>query len=265
MTTATATPTDERIATRRAELMKQRATRKDPDDLMLSPNERRAYVAETAKIDAETAAFNAVVEKWAAVPTPDADTKWLAHLTAWRDTISTERLTIKSPMRDRAVQERAQRLEWTIKLIDHGLGISSLGIVTLALSPIGPLMQAAGYETQGEALRGPRGFRGGIEEVEYRIKTLTKQRTAAEAALDLALEDDTARAKRESESQAYRDALNSMDIRNGSTGLVAYDKDTGDPLAVADMTEPQRKAFEQADARERAYRQSVIDRQLGRG
>jgi hypothetical protein len=267
MTTATTIPTtDERIASRRAELTKQRAERVDDYPLSWTQKQANAYVAETATLDKKIAAFNAAVETWAALPTLDADTKWLAHLKTWRDTISDERLAIKSPIRDKATRERAQSLEWSIKLIDHGWAANRLPskIVTLASTRLGELMAAANYDVAGEGLYGPRGFRGSLPDTEQRVKTLTRQRAEAQAALDLALEDDTDRAKRAAESQAHRDALNSMEIRGGDS-LRAYHKDTGEPLDVADMTEEQRAAFERFEAAEREYRQGVIDRQMGRG
>jgi hypothetical protein len=57
-------------------------------------------------------------------------------------------------------------------------------------------MAAAGYATDGPALRGPNGFRDSLPDTEQRIKDHAKQRTAAQAALDAALLTDEERATR---------------------------------------------------------------------
>ncbi len=100
-----------------------------------------------------------------------------------RATLSDERLQIRSPIRDRAIKERAEALEWGIKLIDKGFGIAPLGIVTLEHGRLGELMIAAGYEVDGPALRGPTGWQGSLPDVEARLKTPTRQRAEAQAAL----------------------------------------------------------------------------------
>lgn len=246
MTTQT---TDTRIAARRAALTKQRAERKDELDLprTLTMRQVREYASETAQLDATIAGFEAKAAAWAALPSLEPDATWLAHLTTWRTTLCDELMTIKSPIRDREVKQRADSLTFSIKLIDFGLGINRLPepIIDLRHLRLGELMELAGYATFGEALRTPRGWRGSLPEVGQRIKALTAQRAAAEAALDALLLTDEERAKVEAESQAHRDALNTMDLKGNAdgTGLVAFTKDS-DPLDVAAMTEVQRKAFE---------------------
>jgi hypothetical protein len=240
--------TDERIAVRRAHLTKQRAERQDEQDLprTMTMRQVRDYLAETARIDAEIAAFETAVATLAAVPPIEPDTRFLADAIACRATCSAERLAIKSPIRDRALMERAQGLEWSVRLIDYGLGISSIGqILTLASTRVGELLAAAGYTIDGPGLRGPNGFRGSLPEVEARIKALTKQRTAAQAALDVLLRTDEEKAQQDATDTAFRQALATMDLKLGIDGrsLDAFTKD-GHPLPVADMTEIQRKAFE---------------------
>lgn len=250
MAAITKTPTrDERIATRRAELTTKRAARKDKLDIPRTLTDRQfnAYITETATIEHEFAAFTNEVEKWHALPSIELDTRWLAFAPGARDLMSTELANIKKPMRDRDVQELAARLVFSIRLLDFGLGISAIGpIIDLSSTRIGQLMQQAGYDVTGlELLRGPNGFRGSIPEVEARIKALTKQRAAVEAALDSALLTDDERTQRDVDDAAFREVLSTMIFKNNSTGngLAAFSPD-GDALAVADMTPVQRKAFE---------------------
>jgi hypothetical protein len=248
--TTTPETTDTRIEKRLAELIKFRAERKDALDLpgTMTQREVNTYHAETALLDQRIATIRTAAEALASLPT-DADIKWRDHLVTWRATLCDELLTIKSPIRDKDTKERADRLTFSIKLIDFGLAISSLGIVTLAPTRIGELMAAAGYEVQGPALRGPHGWRGSIKEVEHRITGTTKQRAEAQAALDVALMDDAERATADAESQAHRDALSTMNLKGNAegTGLVAFTKD-GDPLSVADMTPAQKAAFTRFEA-----------------
>lgn len=249
--TATLTKTyDDRIAARRAHLAKVRAERKDALDLPRSMTQREAdaYVTATATLDKQIADFESKVAALAALPNPADDTAWLGHLNTWRQSLCDELMTFKSPVRGEAKQ-RADAVGWSIKLIDRGFGVATLPIVDLSSTRIGQLMHDAGYETQGEALRGPRGWRGGIKEVEGRIKAIGKERAIAQAALDVLLMDDAERAKADAESQAHSDALRTMDLKANATGtgLVASTLD-GDPLATADMTPTQRKAFERFEA-----------------
>jgi hypothetical protein len=122
---------------------------------------------------------------------------------------------------------------------------------------IGELMAAAGYATSGPELRGPRGWLGSLPEVEQRIKKLSKQRAAAHAALDEALLDDDARAKRDAESAELREAFNTMHVTSSADGvsLVAYKKDDGSVLELSAMTPKQRTAFERMDALHRQHRE----------
>ncbi len=238
---------DARVAARRAGLTKLRAERKDELDLpgIMTQRERSAYLAATAQLDATIVDFESKVAAWAALSAAEPDEKWLAFLNSARETLCDELLMIKSPIRDRAIKERADALTWSIRLIDFGFGAAALPIVTLAPTPLGQLMQAAGYETQGEGLRGPRGWRGGLPEVEARVKALTKQRAAAEAALDPLLLDEAERATADAEHDAYRAALKTMRVQGNAagTGLIAYDPATDEPLDAEAMSDVQRRAL----------------------
>jgi hypothetical protein len=234
-----------------AQLTKARAERKDELDLprTMTQREVNAYVEQTIRLDRRIAAIRTAADTLAALPTLDADTKWLAHLNTWRTTLCDELMTIKSPIRDRDTKERAERLTWSIKLIDFGLGISSLGIVTLAASAIGPLMAAAGYAIANPELRGPNGWRGHIKDTEQRIKELTKRRAEAQAGLDVLLRTDEERATQEAEDKVFYAAMNTMHCKADSTGtrLVAFTLD-GDELPIDAMTPAQRKALERFEA-----------------
>lgn len=222
------------------ELAARRATRKDELDLprTMTPREVQTYIAETAELDATLRALRAaeatLVEADARLV---ADRAWLAFLTQARVTLCDELLSIKSPIRDRATKDRATALDFSIRLIDVGTGISTLGpIVTLGPTPIGQLMAAAAYVTDGQDLYGPRGWQGSLKETERRIAESVKRQTAAKAALDRILRAD--------DQQAHREVLNSMEIRNSAdgNGLVAFVD--GEPLPVSAMTPEQQAAFE---------------------
>lgn len=234
--------------TRLAELAAQRAARKDTLDLprTMTQREVNAYHAETVALDAKIHALRTASDTLAEVgPALDANTKWLGHLTAWRAALVAELLQIKFPIRDRSVKERADALDFSIRLIDYGLGASTLGpVLTLAATPIGRLMREADYATESPALTGPRGWRGSVKDVEERIKALTQQQATAQAHVDAALLTDAERATREAAHATRRELLESMQIRRNAdgTGLVAFTPD-GDPLDPAAMTPEQRTAF----------------------
>lgn len=269
MSTKTLTPTTDemlaaRISTRRASLAKQRAERKDPDDLILSPHERLTYIAETARIDAKIAAIHTASAALAELGSVDALTRWQTFLPPARDTISNELLALPRRIRDRATLDLQDGLHFCLKLIDHGFGAATLGIVTLEPTRLGQLMQAAGFDA-GAGLRGPNGWGGSLPEVAQRIEELTKRRAAAQAALDDALMDDDECVKRDAESAVLREAYNQMHIKGSPDGLgyVVVDED-GAPRDLATLSAIERKAFERMDALERQYRQDVRDRQAGR-
>lgn len=236
---------------RLAALTKQRAAIPEDGQLPLSATRDQAvaYAVQRAELDRRINAIRNATVALAAPPTLDADTQWLANLTKWRATCSAELLAIKSPIRDKDTKERADSLTFSIRLIDFGLGVSTIGPIVSLSNRIGQLMGEAGYATESLALRGPNGWRGSLKEVEQRIKTLTKQRIDAQEALDEALIDDDERTKREAEDKAFREAINTMDIKGSADGhsLRAFTKD-GDPLDVADMTPAQRAAFARFEA-----------------
>jgi len=236
---------DQRIATRRAALVKQRAERKDPLDLpgAWTLRECLAYNEQTSALDDRIAAFEHAVTAHAALPPLDVERQWRDHLVAWRDTLSAELFTITSPIRSREVKERHDALLFALRLIDRGLGAAKLPIVTLEHSPLGLLMTAAGYDA--EAPHGPRGWRGSLDEVEARIRTLTAQHAKAQDALDAVLLDDAARTAHEVEHDAHRAALKTLRVQGNpeGTGLIAYNPETDEPLDPSAMTTEQKAAI----------------------
>ena len=207
--------------------------------------ELNAYEEKRAALEARIRTIRTAAATLAALPSIEPDTKWRDFQTTARQTIDAELLAMH-PRNDRELEQQ-QRLRFCIRLIDFGLAIGdAIGpIIDLSSTRIGELMAAAGYATDGRGLYGPNGFRGSLPETEQRIKTLTEQRADAQASLDALLITNEERAKREIEDKAFHATLNTMDLKNNSTGtgLVAYTKD-GDPLDVKDMTPAQRKAFE---------------------
>ena len=246
-TTATPNTTAQRVEARLAELSKLRAERKDEADLprTLTMRQVREYLAETAKIDAQIAAVRDAASAVAALPTLDADLKWQEHLKTWRNVLGDELKTFQMPVRGKDANLRVDRLVFSIRLIDLGFSIATFPIVDLSSTPLGELMRESGYAVQGDALYGPRGWRGSTKEVERRIKHQTAAREKAVAALDGVLASDDERAKREAETRAFYSAMATMTIKGDADGttLLAYDLD-GEPLPVEKMTEQQRNAFQ---------------------
>jgi hypothetical protein len=240
---------DSRIAAHRAALAKLLAERKDPMDLPRTMTQREVndYSTATSMLRQQIADFESVASQWAALSPPADNATWLAHLHSWRQTLSDELLTIKSPIRDKDTKERSDRLAWSIRFVDFGWRIAppTMPIVDVSHTPIGALMSQAGHATGGEALRGPRGWQGSIREIEQRTKELTKQRAAIAKTLDRLLVTPEELAQSESESQAFRAAMATMfvKINRDGNGLTAETLD-GDPLSVEDMTPAQRDAFE---------------------
>jgi hypothetical protein len=240
---------DSRIWEHRATLARLLAERKDPMDLPRTMTQREVndYSTATSMLRQQIADFESVVSQWAVLPPPTDDTVWLAHLHSWRQTLSDELLTIKSPIRGKDAKERSDRLAWSIRFVDFGWSIAppNLPIVDVSHMPIGKLMDDAGFSTVGEALRGPHGWQGSIREIKQRTKELTKQRAAIQKALDRLMVTPDESAQAEAESQTFAAAMRTMDIKNNArgNGLVALTLD-GDPLSVDDMTSEQRSAFE---------------------
>lgn len=246
---------DDRITARRAELMKQRAERQDELDLprTLTMRQVREYLSETAKVDQQVAAFDATVERWAALPPLEPDVKWRDFLVAARQTIDGELTAMHPRIRNKEELAQQQDLTFCLRQIDTGLSPTA---VTLAPTRLGQLMAEAGYDVDGPALRGPNGWQGSLKEVEQRITTLTRQRADAQAGLDSALISDEERAAQEAEAKQLRDAYNGLNVKVGdASGLVAY-RD-GAVLPLDEMTELERRAFEKANAAFRAEREPV--------
>jgi hypothetical protein len=245
------------IAARLADLTAKRAA--IPDDGTLPASTTRAELAVIQQrrrdADRELANVDAAVATWRALGSTEADERWRDQLTAWRQTLCDELLTIKSPIRDKVVMGRSINLSLSIKAIDFGpekLEGSGYGLTNLKL---GDLMRASGYEPVGEDLNhnyvGVMPWYGSLKEVEQRLAALGTQRAQAEANLEAALMTDEERAARDQQAAAERDAFNAMTVKtspdSNRPGLVAYRAD-GEVMDISEMTPLQRTAFEKMNA-----------------
>jgi hypothetical protein len=173
------------------------------------------------------------------------DERWLAFENTWRPALVEALVQIKSPIRDRELKLLADNLMLSIALIDRGLNVSRFAaVVDLTPTRLGQLMLQAGYAVNGDALRGPEGFRGSITQVERRLTARKQECANALAELEDLLLDDAARAAREAKHNQHRAALRTMRVQHDETGtsLVAYTHD-GDPLPLSEMTPEQQAAF----------------------
>jgi hypothetical protein len=251
---------DERAAARLAALSRQRAERKDPLDLPgnMTLRQRTDYGLETMFLDRKIDSLRRSVQRVAELDGADhdADRRWRDFLTLSRQRLSDELGTIKSPMRNPEVKARADALMFSLKIIDRGLAANgSLGIVTLAPTPLGQLMREAGYDVDGPGLRGPNGFRGFLSEIDARVKKHEVELESAIATLEQQLLPDDEIAKRDAEAKQLRDAFNNLRVvgRAGG-GLRVLDED-GDERDLSTLSPLERRAFEQADSAERAREQ----------
>jgi hypothetical protein len=197
------------------------------------------------------ASFDAAVTTWRTLGSAEDDERWRDQLTTWRSALCAELLTIKSPIRDKAVMGRSINLTLSIKVIDFGLHKtvedSGYDLSTLAL---GQLMREAGYEPQGadpdRSYTGVMPWQGSLPEVTKRIAVFAEQRQRAEATLASVLLSDDERAAQEAESTQLRDAFNAMTVKMGDDRHLYAIKD-GAVLDVSKMTELQRKAIARMD------------------
>lgn len=138
------------------------------------------------------------------LPPLDAEHKWLDHLNTWRKNLCDELLALSQQDLNRADMDRQQKLEYSVRLIDFGLGAAVHSpFIDLSSMPLGQLMAEAGYATKGAELCGPRGWLGSMPEVEDHIEDVTKRRAEAQAALDDALTTDEERATHEAETKVF--------------------------------------------------------------
>ena len=193
--------TDEHIATRLAELTEQRAAIPDDDKLSLSTTreEHEAIIEQRTTLDRGIAAIHAAVAAQSALGTAEADEQWRDFLTTARQTLCAERMTIKSPIRDKHLLGVERNLHLSIGCIDKGRQVFSDTGWALENSKLGELLRAAGSEVVGaNASRNYDGqlpWHGSLPEVEQRVAKFAQRRHAAEAALNEALLDDDERAK----------------------------------------------------------------------
>jgi len=247
MTASTQTESLEARAEKRlAELHTRRASRKELVDLpgTMTQRERQTYADETVRLTQDDETLRAAVAEVSSFRDVDLDERWVFDQKRRREQIDAELATFTMPVRGE-MKKREEHLGWCLKLIDRGFSIAppSMPIVDLGSTRIGELMAAHGLPTSGEALQ--RLWRGGIAEVERRIKLRRAERDKAVAKLERLLLSDEERQQRDAEDAKFRAALGSMRMQNNTKGdgLVAFTLN-GDPLPLDAMTADQRTAFE---------------------
>ncbi len=234
-----------------AELEQLRAERKDPLDLPHTMTQREVsdYVAVTTALDRRLRQAHTATATLAELHEPDST--WAERLHVWRQTLCDELLALPPRIRDPKLLGVQQNLTLSIRVIDFGPTVLKETLYDLTALRLGALMSEAGFEVVGaDPLRNFSGvmpWHGSIKEVEHRMKDVERRRAAAQEALDTALLDDDGRAKREAEAKEYRDALNSMRVKNGEDGrsLRVVDRQNDD-VDEATLTQAQRKALERA-------------------
>lgn len=161
----------------------------------------------------------------AGLPSLAPEQEWLDHLTAWRQTLRDE-LSLR--IGDPQTPGLQQNLTLSISAIDVGLGAVDGTGYHLTTLRLGALMRDAGYEPVGANpnthYSGEMPWFGSLPEVERRIASIRKQRVDAQAQLDEALLDDAARAKRDAELKARRDALKTAPQRKVRGDGSEYDR-----------------------------------------
>jgi hypothetical protein len=255
MTTRANKPTEMKPKTLE-QIIRQLAELPDERDVPLSWTNQQlsALRREKAVLERRIHAARSAAATLAALPNAQIDEQWRDHLTAWRKTLGDELLALPARARERAEVDRERNLELSIRFIDFGLGVMTLGpVVDLMPLRLGELMHEAGYATTGAGLRGEMGWRGSIPEVEQRIVDLAKRRATAQAALDEALMDDDARAKRDAESAADRQTLNGLrlkgsDYQDGQPWRLVPHRADGSVIPESELSPVQRKALERANA-----------------
>jgi hypothetical protein len=158
----------------------------------------------------------------------DPEQEWLDRLTAWRQTLRDELLTLPPRIRSDKDLGRQQNLTLSIRTIEFGIGAGKDSGYDLTNLRLGHLMREAGYEPVGadpdRNFSGVMPWFGSLPEVQRRIAALQKQRDDAQARLDEALLDDDARERLAAEGKARRDALNAAPQRKVRGDGSEYDR-----------------------------------------
>lgn len=246
---------DERISRRLAELTARREAIPTPGNrpLSMTQDEAAALDNELLNLERQIAFIRRATAAQEALGSAEVDERWVEQLTGWRSALCGELLTIRSPIRDPVTMGTSRNLTLSIKCIDFGLRVFKDSGWELANSKLGQLMREAGYEQTGadpsRNYSGELPWFGSLPEVEKRLTMLAAQRADAKTALDEALMSDEERAAREAENKAYRDAYNSMNVKNSADptkpGLRVVD-DFNEDIDETTLTPMQQKALERA-------------------
>lgn len=255
--------TDDRIASRLADLTAKRAAIPDDDALPASTTRAELAVIQQQRLDVDRqlAQFNKAVAAVATLGTVEDDARWRDQLIEFRAALNADLLAQKPVIRDPHRLGVAKNLTLSIEAIDYGPQVFAGTGWSLENSRLGALLIAAGYAmTDADPSTnyvGKLPWFGALREVEQRIADLATQRAQVEANLEDQLMTDEQRAAREAEAKALRDAINGLDVKIAPDGksLVAYQND--DVFLVDQMTEIQRRAFTTAND---AYRAAQAQR-----
>ena len=244
---------DARLAARRQHLTSQLAAIPAAWAAAVTHVDLAAVQQQRATVEQQLATLNAAVAAVQSLGSTEADEQWLAHLTAWRETLCDERMEIKSPIRNPVLKARETNLSLSIKTIDRGLRVLDNSGYDLTTIRLGELMIASGFAIVGADpatnYAGTLPWCGSMPEVEKRIATLAAKRQQAEAALDAAVLTDDERHAIETEAAARRTALNALIVKVSLDGasLVAYKNRQAfydnQPYAPEEMTPIEREAF----------------------
>ena len=247
------------VAEALAEIQRQENALPDIGDLK-STNEAAAFHATRSALWGRRAAIQASAPVLAKIePQLIVEQAWFDHLTAWRQTLSDELLTIISPIRDPKIKGTSDNLHLSIRVIDFGRQVIKDSTYMLSTLRLGELMRESGYTSAAtieNQVVGELPWFGSLPDVKKRLTELQQQRTEAQTRLDHALLDDAGRARQAVEDADYRDAMNSLHMRNhneydGRVVLEAH-RDDGTLLPEAEMTAVQRTAFARATRGQRA-------------
>jgi hypothetical protein len=136
-------------------------------------------------------------------------------------------------------------------VIDFGRQVIKDSTYMLSTLRLGELMREAGYtpaSTIENQTLGELPWFGSLPDVKKHLAELQQQRAEAQTRLDIALLDDAGRARQAVEDADYRDAMNSLRLRNsdlndGRGSYLIPHREDGSVMPESEMTEAQRTAF----------------------
>ncbi len=231
-------PGDEQIDAIVADLRRRLAALPDEQDIA-TPREREAAFHERRRLAAQIAAITTSRQTLAEVaPQLERYTAWLRRLEGWRGELCADLLTIKSPMRQKAVVARSHDLTLSLRVCDRGLAeAAGTGYDDIASLALGKLMARDGYTAAT--------FVAGIKASEKAIARLRARRAGAEATLAAALVPDDERRRREAEADLLAATYNRLRVKIGPPGgPVVVVRADGTEVSPDALTADERRAIE---------------------